>query len=211
MKNYLINEDLFRENVKDYENFDLDYKRSPDTVGIKSEISNSKRKYIVYSTDERGSIDFTKDFVNFDEALEDARELYKALISYYRTMVFDMAKINKKKYFTKEIISEIYKKLREIGIDIDELPVLGTSIQYGPGCICLEEDNGIFNFYILDRASKFELEQFDNIEVAIDRLVLCYKDFGLVDDTDKMKEIFYQVLGLNHQNKSEIKLVKKKS
>ena len=44
MKNYLINEDLFRENVKDYENLDLDYKRSPDTVGIKSEISKDGGK-----------------------------------------------------------------------------------------------------------------------------------------------------------------------
>ena len=209
MENYLIDEDLFRENVKDYENLDLDYKRLPDTVGIKSEIINSKRKYIVYSTDERGSIDLTKGFDNFDEALKEARELYRALISYYRAMIFDIAKINKKKYFTEEIISEIYKKLREIGID--ELPVLGISMEYGLGCICLEEDEGIFNFYIIDRASKFELEQFDNIEDAIDRLVLCYKEFELVDDTDKMKEIFYQVLGLNHQNKSEIKLVKKKS
>ena len=213
MKRYLIDEDLFSENVKDFENLDLDYKRLPDAVGIKSEITNSKRKYIVYVTSERGNIKLTKDFDDFGEALKEARKLYEALILYYQAIIFDIAKINKRKYFTEETISEIYRKLREIGID--ELPVLGTAIEFGLGFICLEEDDGIFKFYIIDRASKFEVQKFDNIEDAINKLVLCYKNFELVDDADKMKEVFYQVLDLNTseqcQDTAWKKLIKRKS
>ena len=117
-----------------------------------------------------------------------------------------------KRYFTEEKIREIYEKLREIGID--ELPVLGTAIEFGLGFICLEEDDGIFKFYIIDRASKFEVQKFDNIEDAINKLALCYKNFELVDDADKMKEIFYQVLGLNLdktcKDDSDINHVKKR-
>ena len=82
MKNTLINNDLFLENIKDYETKDLDYVTLPDSVGLYSRCENNKRIYIVFFTDEFGGIEYTKDYNNFDEAIKEARDLYISLMDY---------------------------------------------------------------------------------------------------------------------------------
>ncbi len=82
------------------------------------------------------------------------------------------------------------------------------------GDICLEETDDIFKFYVIDRASKFEYEEFNTIEDAISKLITYYKENEIVDSPDKMKEIFYQTLGLKKQenlattNKGTAKVLK---
>ena len=82
MKDYLVNNNLYSENVMDYENQDLNFKFVSDAVGIVSKQENNKRLYIVYLTDEFGGIEHTKDCNFFNEALNYARRLYESLRSY---------------------------------------------------------------------------------------------------------------------------------
>ena len=96
-KDFLVNEDLYLENIKDYEDKDLKQVFRPDKVGVASSTIDGVREYTVYSTDERGSVDFTEKKVNFDDAINTARGHYKGLLGYYRTMVMDHANIKKRK------------------------------------------------------------------------------------------------------------------
>lgn len=119
-----------------------------------------------------------------------------------------------RKYFTIENNDIIYKRLRS-ELSIDYLPYLGPCIDYGGGDICLEESNDNFKVYVIDRASKFQYEEFDKIEDAIQKLISYYKEEELVDNPDKMEEIFYQTLGLSKQenvttNKVQAKVLKSK-
>ena len=84
---------------------------------------------------------------------------------------------------------------------MSDKPYLGPCVDFGLGDICLEESNGTFKFYIIDRGSKFECEEFDNIEDAISKLVSFYREYEIVDDPDKMEEILYQTLGLTKKIK----------
>ena len=120
---------------------------------------------------------------------------------------------SKRKYFTNENNDIIYKRLKK-ELTIQYLPYLGPSINFGLGDICLEETDDFFKFYVIDRASKFEYEEFNTIEDAISKLITYYKENEIVDSTDKMKEIFYQTLGLKKQenlattNKGTAKVLK---
>ena len=105
---------------------------------------------------------------------------------------------SKRKYFTNENNDIIYKRLKN-ELTIQYLPYLGPSINFGLGDICLEETDDIFKFYVIDRASKFEYEEFNTIEDAISKLITYYKENEIVDSPDKMKEIFYQTLVLKKQ------------
>ena len=105
---------------------------------------------------------------------------------------------SKRKYFTNENNDIIYNRL-ENELTIQYLPYLGPSINFGLGDICLEETDDIFKFYVIDRASKFEYEEFNTIEDAISKLITYYKENEIVDSPDKMKEIFYQTLVLKKQ------------
>ena len=49
--------------------------------------------------------------------------------------------------------------------------------------------------------TKFEYEEFNNIEDAIQKLISYYRENKLVDDANKMEEILYQALGLKNQKK----------
>ena len=69
------------------------------------------------------------------------------------------------------------------------------------GDICLEEAKDSFKFYIIDRIAKFEYEEFNNIEDAIQKLISYYRENKFVDDANKMEEILYQSLGLRNQKK----------
>ncbi len=104
-----------------------------------------------------------------------------------------------RKYFTIENNDIIYKRFKN-EITLDYLPYLGPCVDFGLGDICLEEAKDCFKFYIIDRASKFDYEEFTKIEDAIDKLVSYYKQYNMVDDPDKMEEILYQTLGLSKQN-----------
>ena len=109
-----------------------------------------------------------------------------------------------RKYFTLENNDIIYKRLRN-EVSIEYLPCLGPCIDFGMGDICLEENKDIFKFYIIDRLSKFEYKEFDNIEDASQTLISYYKENDMVDNKEKMEEIFYQTLGLNKKEHLVIK------
>ena len=108
-----------------------------------------------------------------------------------------------RKYFTIENNDIIYKRLKS-ELSVEYLPYLGTCVDYGLGDICLEEAKDSFKFYIIDRAEKFEYVEFDKIEDAIQKLVSYYKENELVDNPDKMEEIFYNTLGLNKQENLDV-------
>lgn len=119
-----------------------------------------------------------------------------------------------RKYFTDENNDIIYNRLKN-ELTIQYLPYLGPSINFGLGDICLEEDDNIFKFYVIDRASKFEYEEFNKVEDAIKKLTTYYKENKIVDSPDKMKKIFYQTLGLKKEtltntNEEPIKVLKQK-
>lgn len=119
-----------------------------------------------------------------------------------------------RKYFTIENNDIIYKRFKN-ELSIVYLPYLGPCVDFGLGDICLEEAKDNFKFYIIDRATKFELEEFVRIEDAIQKLISYYREYELVDDSDKMEEILYQTLGLRKQenatiNEENIKALKPK-
>ena len=120
-----------------------------------------------------------------------------------------------RKYFTDENNDIIYNRLKN-ELTIQYLPYLGPSINFGLGDICLEEDDNIFKFYVIDRASKFEYEEFNKVEDAIKKLTTYYKENKIVDSHDKMEEIFYQTLELKRKeiltstNEEPIKVLKQK-
>ena len=199
----LIDENLFLDNLKDYENCDLDYVKSPDTVGIMTIINSTKKIYRVFLNDEKGYLQIQKDFTNFIDALKQARNWYIGIMSYYESPSQGI-------YFTKENVNKIYEKLKEI-IDLPDLPTLGSSIGFGLGNVCLEETEQKYKFYIIDRHAKFEYEEFDNIEDAIQKLVAFYEENELTSNPLNMKEIFYQVLELHKKENDFQKLVRKKN
>ena len=89
------------------------------------------------------------------------------------------------------------------------LPYLGTCIDFGMGDICLEESNDVFKFYIIDRTSRFEYEEFSKVEDAITKLITYYEEYELVDNSLKMEEIFYETLRLEKdKNVDNLKTVK---
>ena len=108
-----------------------------------------------------------------------------------------------RKYFTIENNDIIYKRFKN-ELSIVYLPYLGPCVDFGLGDICLEEAKDNFKFYIIDRATKFELEEFVRIEDAIQKLISYYREYELVDDPDKMEEIIYQTLGLSKQENATI-------
>lgn len=116
-----------------------------------------------------------------------------------------------RKYFTIENNDIIYKRLKN-ELLIVYLPYLGPCVDYGGGDICLEESNDSFKVYIIDRTRKFQYEEFFKIEDAIQKLISIYEEEKLVDNPDKMEEIFYQTLGLIKQenvaaNKTQTKVL----
>ena len=108
-----------------------------------------------------------------------------------------------RKYFTIENNDIIYKRFKN-ELSIVYLPYLGPCVDFGLGDICLEEAKDNFKFYIIDRATKFELEEFVRIEDAIQKLISYYRKYELVDDPDKMEEIIYQTLGISKQENATI-------
>ncbi len=108
-----------------------------------------------------------------------------------------------RKYFTIENNDIIYKRFKN-ELSIVYLPYLGPCVDFGLGDICLEEAKDNFKFYIIDRATKFKLEEFVRIEDAIQKLISYYREYELVDDPDKMEEIIYQTLGISKQENATI-------
>lgn len=122
---------------------------------------------------------------------------------------------SKRKYFTTENNDIIYKRLKT-ELTIKYLPYLGPCVTFGMGDICLEESHNVFKFYIIDRDNKLEYKEFTKIEDAIQKLVSYYKEYELVDNPNKMKEIFFEALGLKKEqnltteDKESIKILKYK-
>lgn len=122
---------------------------------------------------------------------------------------------SERKYFTVENNDIIYKRLKS-EVSIMCLPYLGPCVDFGMGDICIEEAKDNFKFYVIDRATKFEYREFRKIEDAVQKLVSYYKENELVDNSDKMEEIFFQTLNLKKdentkcENKGLIKVLKQK-
>ena len=106
-----------------------------------------------------------------------------------------------RKYFTVDNNTRIYERLRS-EVAISHMPYLGPFIDFGLGNICLEEAGDSFKFYIIDRASKYDYEEFDSIDAAIGKLVTFYQENEMVDNPYKMRDIFYQELGLEERDKN---------
>ena len=102
-----------------------------------------------------------------------------------------------RKYFTVENNDIIYKKFREELEFYTSYPYLGPCIDFGLGTPCIEESNGTFKYYVIDRGTKFQFEEFTDVRDAIDHLVEAgYAKYELVNDPSKMKDIIYETLGL---------------
>ena len=203
----LCDNDLFLENINDFKNDDFNISRIPYRSGVESKLVDGKRKYAAYSTSDYGEIDSYVECDSFEEALNLARYYYKGTTSLLGGVINDHADINKKKeqHFTDENKNIIYKRLKD-EIDINELPILGNKVEFGRGNICLEESDNVFKFYIIDRARKFGYEEFDDIKDAIERLIKFYQEYEYIKNPDKMREIFYQTLGLEKELNLKLKI-----
>lgn len=100
-----------------------------------------------------------------------------------------------RKYFTIENNNKIYRRLRE-EFKMYYLPYLGPCVDFGMGDACIEETGDVFKFYVIDRAAKFEYQEFNNIKDAIDCLTKFEIRMHDIDDADKFKAVFYEVLDL---------------
>ena len=109
-----------------------------------------------------------------------------------------------RKYFTIANNNLIYKRLRE-ETDINELPYLGVTVDFGLGNVCLEENvkdgHDIFKFYVIDRTTKFDYQEFNNIEDAIEKLINYYEENEMVSNPEAAKAIFKEVLNLTKDKK----------
>jgi hypothetical protein len=118
--------------------------------------------------------------------------------------------IGEREYFTLENNDRIYKRLYD-ETDITYMPVLGPSVDFGSGDICLEEsiisNKKIYLFYIINRSKKNNLEEFSNIEDAVNRLVAFYVEMHLTKDRNKLLNIFYEELNLKRQKLIAIKAI----
>ena len=116
-------------------------------------------------------------------------------------------------YFTIENNDIIYRRLKE-ELGLFYLPYLGPCVDYGNGDLCLEESYGTFKYYVSDRMLKYDFEEFEDIEASVNHLLTqCVGAYHLDDESaEKMKEIFYQTLGLGeykNENDEVKKLTKK--
>ena len=73
----LTNDMLLNDDILDV---DYEYSYVPNVVGIAIEKKDSKRKYIVYNTNERGRIDWKEEIDTFKEAILFARKMYRGMI-----------------------------------------------------------------------------------------------------------------------------------
>lgn len=90
--NVLVDEMLFEDNISGSY---FEYCPLPDAVGVAS-VKCSSKSYYVYENDEHGNLEW---FIKEDclsEAINQARETYKGLKSYYEGISGDFARINKK-------------------------------------------------------------------------------------------------------------------
>lgn len=84
--------------------------------------------------------------------------------------VFCHSEISERKVFTLDTNDRIYRRLR-IEIPSARFPYLGTSLDYGLGDVCIEENEYGFKFFVIDRRSKYNEVEFGNLKDAIDYLV----------------------------------------
>lgn len=97
------------------------------------------------------------------------------------------------KYFTKESNNIIYEALTNLGATY--LPYLGPHVEFGLGDLVLEEGKDGYKVYFIDRASIFQLNEFDNIVDAIENLIDKYVSYDELD-RDMIAKIFYDTLKL---------------
>ncbi len=107
-------------------------------------------------------------------------------------------------YFTEDRVNTINKRLRE-ELNLKYLPYLGANVIYGKGEMCLEENNGVFKYYVIDRNNKVYLEIYDNVYDAVDSLVKHYSYCFKEVNESMMKSIIYEVLGLKTNRKAIIR------
>ena len=101
----------------------------------------------------------------------------------------------KQQYFNAENNKIIYTKLQD-DLGLQDLPYLGTCVDFGLRSVCLEESDGKFKFYVNIASEKTNYKEFDNVKDAIDELVKYYTDYELVSCPCAFKKIFYNTLNL---------------
>ncbi len=161
-----------------------------------SELTNPKMAYVEETTS------FIEEYKDFEKNYKNETHIKKMPDEPFNGIIVHSD--SKRKYFTIKNNDIIYKRLKS-ELLITYLPYLGSGKDFGMGDICLEESKDNFKFYIIDRAAKFEYEEFDKIEDALQKLISYYKENELVDNPNKMEEIFYQTLGLSKQGNVDIK------
>ena len=106
-----------------------------------------------------------------------------------------------RKIFTTENNDIIYKRLKE-ETRIQHFPFLGPCVDFGMGDICLEEafEEGkpIYKVYCIDRATKFDYQEFELVEDAIIQLAEMYVGYE-IESSDEMTSIMFEVLNLTNK------------
>ena len=111
------------------------------------------------------------------------------------TRIDDKSISSLKKLYSEELFD--YKRFKEELKFYTSYPYLGPCVDFGLGSPCIEESNGTFKYYVIDRGTKFQFEEFTDVRDAIDHLVDSgYAKYELVNDPNKMKNIIYETLGL---------------
>ena len=109
----------------------LEYTDESDTIGIATEDSTGKNLYYVYQKGERGSLDWKKEFPNFQSALEYAKTMYSGMISYFNGM-YDTVRTSENREIyvqsepslqtdNEERMSNVIQKLEAINAKLDQI------------------------------------------------------------------------------------------
>ena len=102
-----------------------------------------------------------------------------------------------KKYLTIENSFKIYDRLKnEVNIVPGCTPYLWGNILVGDNDIILTEKDGLFSVYIQNIKEFSNIEIFSEIKDAVDYLISYYENNMLVDDSNIMRNIFYETYGI---------------
>ena len=130
-KNMLFGDKLLSYNNAFAPDTPLEYSDESDTIGIATEDSTGTILYYVYQKGERGSLDWKKEFPDFQSALEYAKMMYSGMISYFNGM-YDTVRTseNREIYVQSEIVpqtdseermSSVMQTLEAINAKLDQI------------------------------------------------------------------------------------------
>ncbi len=79
--NSLTNEELFM--VNEYNGELYEFVNIPNVIGL-----SAKDRFVIYQTNERGYVDWTEEFDDFNEAIIFARKMYKGMLKSYNKKLY---------------------------------------------------------------------------------------------------------------------------